>query len=106
MNIDSVALALKELGHSVRLSIYKRLVSAGTQGLSVGELQKDIEIPASTLSHHIAGLVSVGLIQQKREGRILRCTAQYDVLNRIIAFLVEECCANDTQKNFPFTFHS
>ncbi len=95
MDIDNVASALKELGHTTRLTIYKRLVKAGEQGLAVGVIQKDLAIPASTLSHHISALVSVGLIQQKREGRILRCIAQYTVLNAIISFLMEECCAEN-----------
>lgn len=92
MDIETVASALKELGHPTRLGIYKRLVKAGESGLPVGELQKDLEVPPSTLSHHISALVSVGLVKQTREGRILHCTAQYEVLNNIIAFLMEECC--------------
>ena len=92
MDIETVASALKELGHPTRLGIYQRLVKAGESGLPVGELQKDLEVPPSTLSHHISALVSVGLVKQTREGRILHCTAQYEVLNNIIAFLMEECC--------------
>lgn len=94
MDIETVASALKELGHPTRLGIYKRLVKAGDNGLPVGELQKDLEVPPSTLSHHISALVSVGLVKQTREGRILHCTAQYEVLNDIIAFLMEECCSD------------
>ncbi len=96
MDIESVASALKELGHTTRLTIYKRLVKAGEAGLPVGVLQKDLGIPASTLSHHIAALVSAGLIKQKREGRILRCVAQYIVLDTIIAFLTAECCVESS----------
>lgn len=92
MDIETVASALKELGHPTRLGVYKRLVKAGENGLPVGELQKELEVPPSTLSHHISALVSVGLVKQTREGRILHCTAQYEVLNDIIAFLMEECC--------------
>lgn len=92
MNTEDVASALKELGHTTRLGVYKRLVKAGQGGLSVGELQKELAVPSSTLSHHIAALVSVGLVKQEREGRMLKCTAQYGVLNEIIAFLLDECC--------------
>lgn len=92
MDIETVASALKELGHPTRLGVYKRLVKAGENGLPVGELQKELEVPPSTLSHHISALVSVSLVKQTREGRILHCTAQYEVLNDIIAFLMEECC--------------
>ena len=92
MDIETAAAALKELGHPTRLSIYKRLVKAGENGLPVGELQKELEVAPSTLSHHISALVSVDLVKQKREGRILFCTAQYEMLDDIITFLSEECC--------------
>lgn len=98
MNLETVASALKELGHPTRLGVYKRLVKAGEGGLPVGELQKELYVPASTLSHHIAALVSVGLVKQTREGRVLYCTAQYEVLNQIIGFLMEECCAGDARR--------
>ncbi|MGL6404949.1 ArsR/SmtB family transcription factor [Aeromonas veronii] len=86
MQLEEVAKALKELGHPTRLFIFKHLVKAGEQGLPVGELQKQLAIPASTLSHHIAALVSVGLVKQNRESRTLLCVSQYAVLEEIIAF--------------------
>ncbi|HCS3348916.1 TPA: helix-turn-helix transcriptional regulator, partial [Shigella flexneri] len=52
MQLEEVAKALKELGHPTRLFIFKHLVKAGEQGLPVGELQKQLGIPGSTLSHH------------------------------------------------------
>lgn len=97
MDIDTVATALKELGHPTRLGVYKELVKAGETGLPVGELQKRLDVPSSTLSHHLAALVSVGLVLQERNGRILNCTAQYEVLKGIVAFLMEECCAGDAK---------
>lgn len=98
MDIDTVAAALKELGHPTRLRVYKRLVKAGENGLPVGELQKELGVPASTLSHHIAALISVGLVKQTREGRTLHCTAQYEVLTQIIEFLIEECCVDQSDR--------
>lgn len=95
MDTATAAAALKELGHSTRLGIYKRLVKAGHEGLPVGTVQKDLGIPPSTLSHHISALVSVGLVKQVRDGRILYCTAQYETLNEIIAFLMDECCGDE-----------
>jgi len=93
MELNEVANALKELGHPTRLAVYKSLVKAGHEGLPVGELQKRLEIPASTLSHHIAALVAVGLVRQSRQGRTLFCLPQYEVLNEIMAFFIDECCA-------------
>ncbi|CUY89588.1 ArsR/SmtB family transcription factor [Serratia sp. IR-2025] len=96
MNINIAAEALKELGHPTRLSVFKELVKFGYEGLPVGELQKRLEIPASTLSHHLSALLSVGLIRQERQGRILYCQPQYALLSQIINFLLEECCVANT----------
>jgi DNA-binding transcriptional ArsR family regulator len=95
MELQVVAKALKELGHPVRLFIYKRVVKAGYQGISVGTLQEQLAIPGSTLSHHISSLASVGLISQRREGRTLYCVTDYKCLDDVISFLQAECCADE-----------
>ena len=95
LRLDDTAKALKELGHPVRLTIFRRLVRSGYQGLAVGTLQEELGIPGSTLSHHIASLVSAGLLSQRREGRVLYCVPEYDRLNGVIEFLREECCQDD-----------
>lgn len=95
MELQAVAKALKELGHPTRLSIYKSVVKAGYQGIAVGGLQEKLAIPGSTLSHHISNLVDVGLISQRREGRILYCVTDYQCLKEVIDFLQQECCANE-----------
>ena len=92
MNIDQVAKALKELGHPTRLAIYRQLVKAGNQGVAVGVVQETLGIPGSTLSHHLKGLETAGLISQRREGRTLFCVAQYERLDSVIGFLRKECC--------------
>lgn len=94
MDLNTAADALKELGHPTRLSIYKTLVKAGYQGLPVGDLQKTLDIPSSTLSHHLSALMSAGLIRQERQGRTLFCLPLYATLQSLMAFLTEECCAN------------
>ena len=95
MNIEWVAKSLKELGHPIRLSIFKTLIKGGIQGIAVGVLQEELKIPGSTLSHHIASLVSAGLVEQRREGRVLYCVAQYEQLQNVISFLQDECCIDD-----------
>lgn len=50
MQLEDAAKILKELGHPTRLAIYKRIVRAGHQGIAVGELQQQLDIPGSTLS--------------------------------------------------------
>jgi ArsR family transcriptional regulator, arsenate/arsenite/antimonite-responsive transcriptional repressor len=93
MKIEQAAAQLAELGHCTRLEIYRILVRAGHEGLAVAEIQQKLDIPGSTLSHHIARLVKVGIVKQVREGRVLRCQAQYQELERLIGFLSEECCS-------------
>ncbi len=97
MKIDDAAVRLEALGNATRLRIYRALVRAGVSGMPVGRLQERLKIPASTLSHHVKGLVSVGLISQVREGTTLVCHAEYDTMRGLVDFLVAECCAEESQ---------
>ena len=92
MRVEDAATQLAELGHTTRLGIYRALVKAGRGGLPVSNIQQQLNVPGSTLSHHITRLVRVGLLKQVREGRVLRCFAQYEELAQLIEFLSEECC--------------
>jgi len=92
MDIIDLAQCLEKLGHPNRLEIFRLLLRAGHGGLAVGDIQRHLAIPASTLTHHIAQLVSVGLVRQTREGRVLRCTAGYRRMEDVVAALTDECC--------------
>lgn len=92
--IETIAARLAELGHPTRLTIFKYLVKAGEQGAAVGEIQKEVGVPGSTLSHHIAKMVKVKLIKQVRDSRTLYCVPQFDALLEVVNFLQEECCVN------------
>jgi DNA-binding transcriptional ArsR family regulator len=92
MEIEMAAKRLAELGHHTRLSIFRYLVKMGEGGVPVGEIQKQLDIPGSTLSHHINRLVAVGLVTQVREGRTLYCVPQFHCLNELLEFLKAECC--------------
>ena len=92
MNLHQAALCLEKLGNPTRLEVYRLLVKAGHEGLAVGELQKHLGIPASTLSHHLSHLINGDLVHQEREGRVLRCTANYRLMDRVLGFLTDECC--------------
>lgn len=95
MQIEVAAKKIAELGHATRLEIFRYLVKGGRNGVPVGEIQAALDVPGSTLSHHITRLVSVGLVVQRREGRTLYCTPQYDELESLISFLQDECCSNE-----------
>lgn len=93
--LQEMADALEALGNSTRLAIFTQLVPAGGQGLPVGEIQQRLQVPGSTLSHHIAKLVQVGLVRQEREGRSLICKADYETMTALIDFLTANCCIAD-----------
>ncbi len=96
--LGAAATALAALGSEMRLAILRRLVRAGEAGLPVGVLQGALGIPASTLSHHLKALVGAGLVVQKRRGRMLICRANYRAIEALAAFLLAECCADETQR--------
>ena len=96
MKLDDAAARLEALGNPTRLKIYRILVRAGEEGMPVGRLQDRLEIAASTLSHHLKSLVTVGLVSQTREGTTLVCHANYDLMHGLIDYMVEECCAEGT----------
>ena len=72
-----------------------RLRTASVSARSPAELQAQLDVPGSTLTHHLAGLRKAGLLNQSREGRVLRCVADYARLDAVIDFLVTECCAEE-----------
>ncbi|MCH2175769.1 MAG: helix-turn-helix domain-containing protein [Lentisphaeria bacterium] len=92
MNLEQTALCLSELGNETRLRIFRYLVKHGNEEIIVGDLQKEFDIPNSTLSHHISRLVKVGLVNQKRQGRLLICTAELNQLEQVVQVLLDECC--------------
>jgi ArsR family transcriptional regulator, arsenate/arsenite/antimonite-responsive transcriptional repressor len=93
MKLDDAAARLEALGNPTRLRIYRALVKAGDNGMSVGKLQTKLDVAASTLSHHLKTMMIVGLVQQERQSTTLICRANYDVMRALVGFLVEECCA-------------
>jgi ArsR family transcriptional regulator len=84
------------LGAEPRLQILRLLLAAHPHGLVVGEVQEEMEIPGSTLSHHLEKLKQVGLVTVRREGTYLWYTAQTNALREVLNFLYEECCTRSS----------
>ena len=99
MKLDDAANILAKIGNPTRLKIVRLLVRAGDEGLAVGQIQKRLNIPGSTLTHHIAHLKSAGVIRQRRQQATLICTMEYEVLQALIDYLTEECCAEQAARN-------
>lgn len=93
LDYDTAATLLSQLGNVTRLKIVRELVRAGHSGMPVGDIQRALGIPNSTLSHHLSHLRSAGLVSQQREGTVLRCLVDYSKIDGIVAFLTEKCCA-------------
>jgi len=95
IDYDIAASLLSQLGNITRLKIVRELVRAGNAGMPVGDVRTRLDVPNSTLSHHLSHLRNAGLIRQEREGTVLRCFVNYDHIDGIVTFLTEECCAAD-----------
>jgi DNA-binding transcriptional ArsR family regulator len=80
------------LGAEPRLQILRLLLAAHPSGMVAGEVQEELGIPASTLSHHLEKLKQVGLVNVRREGTFLWYSADIDALREVLNFLYEECC--------------
>lgn len=80
------------MGSEARLRVLRSLVRAGTDGLSVGEIQSRTAIAPSTLAHHLKALAAAGLIEQERDGRAIVSRARLDHLQALATLILEECC--------------
>ena len=83
------------MGVEPRLRIMQLLLSAHPDGLVVGEIQQELDIPNSTLSHHLDKLRNEGLVQVQRESTFLRYTADIEALQQLLGFLYAECCTRN-----------
>lgn len=81
------------MGTEARLRIMQLLLTAHPEGLVVGEIREELEIPNSTLSHHLDKLRNEGLVEVRRESTFLRYTANTQALQELLQFLYAECCA-------------
>lgn len=90
--LDRHAGQLAALGHPVRLSILRFVVQAGEDGASAGEIQAHVDLPASTLSHHLKRLVDAGVVKTRGEGTYHYYSADYDALRALTSYLWEDCC--------------
>jgi ArsR family transcriptional regulator, arsenate/arsenite/antimonite-responsive transcriptional repressor len=83
------------MGTEPRLRIMQHLLSAHPDGLTVGEIQTELDIPNSTLSHHLDKLKNEDLVNVRREGTFLRYSANTESLQELLGFLYAECCTRN-----------
>jgi DNA-binding transcriptional ArsR family regulator len=96
VKLERHAEQLAALGHVARLSILRAVVQAGPDGATTTALQERVDIPWTTLNHHLDRLVESGLVTARKEGKSVVHTADYEALRALTDFLWEDCCKRGT----------
>jgi ArsR family transcriptional regulator, arsenate/arsenite/antimonite-responsive transcriptional repressor len=94
-DVSRYAGMLAAMGTEPRLRIVRLLLAAHPQGMVVGEIGEELEMPGSSLSHHLDKLRTEGLVSVKRESTFLRYTANTEALRELLGFLYAECCTRN-----------
>lgn len=87
--------ALSALAQESRLDVFRLLVRKGAKGMAAGELSDHFGLPPATMSFHLKELTNAGLIASRRESRSIIYSANYEQMQALLNFLVENCCAED-----------
>lgn len=90
-----IVAALAALAQEHRLAVFRALVEAGPDGMAAGAIAAKLGIANSSLSFHLAQLRHAGLVSQRREGRSLIYAADYDAMNALVGYLMENCCGGE-----------
>lgn len=93
MESKDALMALAALAQETRLAIFRLLITAGPDGLVVGDIGAELEVSAPTLSFHLKELSRAGLVASRQTGRYIRYRANFATMSALIAFLTENCCA-------------
>lgn len=91
---DAAAKGFAALGNPSRLRIFRLLVQAGAEvkGVPIGFIHSHLDIPLSTLAHHLTALVNADLVSQHKSGREVICRANFDGLDQLMEYLTDNCC--------------
>ncbi|MGH1479555.1 MAG: ArsR/SmtB family transcription factor [Geminicoccales bacterium] len=105
LELEEAAQGFAAVGSEPRLDVLLSLVRAGPEGLSVGDVQEKLDLPASTLAHHLRFLAAAGLIEQEKQGRVVRNRATFSRIEALASFLLKECCSESTAPHLPEQQH-
>lgn len=106
LNNQSASLLLESLGSELRLAIFRLLVQRGEEGMVAGELAQALDLTPSKLSFHLKTLTQAGLLSVQQEGRYQRYRADTLLLQGLISFLTDKCCAGHPEQCLPPSFKS
>jgi len=101
MNADDACNIFGSLSNPTRLSVLRRLIAAGADGLAAGRLSSQLEITPPTLSFHLKEMHATSLIISKRRGRSIVYSANFDRVRALLGFILEDCCAGNPNLCMP-----
>ncbi len=87
--------ALAALAQETRLDIFRLLVEAGTSGMPAGRIGAELGVPSATLSFHLKELRNAGIVTCRKAGRLAIYAADYDAMNALMGYLMENCCRRE-----------
>lgn len=92
MELTDAIERLGALAQKSRLEVFRLLVRAGNEGMPAGDIARALDVPANTMSTHLAILAQAGLVTSRREGRSIIYAVQFDGVRDLLAYLMEDCC--------------
>jgi ArsR family transcriptional regulator, arsenate/arsenite/antimonite-responsive transcriptional repressor len=95
--LERCAEQLAALGHPIRLKVLCFVVKAGPGGAAAGDIQAHVDMPASTLSHHLKRLVDAGVMTTRTEGTFIYYAADYGALFALTSYVWQDCCKGGTK---------
>jgi len=98
MQNEEASQGFAAMGSEARLDVLRCLVRAGPDGLTIGAIQTRTGIAPSTLAHHLKFLTAAGLVAQQKQGRSVINRADFDRLEALAGFILNECCADETRE--------
>lgn len=101
MEEKTAVTSLAALAQTMRLRIFRALVGSGPQGMTPGALSAMLDVPASTLSFHLKGLLVSGLVSQERDGRHLIYRPELAHMNALLSYLTDHCCQGEACELVP-----
>ncbi len=86
------------LSQETRLRVFKLLVEYGSDGLVPSKIASELKIPNNTLSFHLSRMSEAGLVCSKKEGRSVTYVANTALVEKLISYLRQNCCARQPSK--------
>jgi ArsR family transcriptional regulator, arsenate/arsenite/antimonite-responsive transcriptional repressor len=98
MDKTTATTIFESLASGIRLDVYRLLIRQGPNGMVAGEIASALDIPPTNLSFHLKALSQAGLLQAEQEGRFQRYRANMSLMQELIGYLTEECCAGQPEQ--------